>query len=297
MEWDAGLLDLFGVPAALLPGRARLRRVRPATRRPRWPGFEAPVAAMLGDQPAALYGQGCTSPRMAALTLGTGAFVWLNAGPDRPDPPEGVLATVAWQTAREGRTYALEAFGANAGNALGVLRGSGLVGGRLARRGRPTGAGRTRRRARAGRPGDAALARRRPDHGGRRDAARTTADDLAAAWLAGVAHQITDALEAQEASGGIDVLRVGGGLAADRALLQAVADLSGLVLEVARRPRGDGPRDRHAGGHVRRRARRRCGRARGRPPGRAGARRRRPGARAGPLARRPRGARAASGPG
>jgi glycerol kinase len=229
--WDEGLLDLFGVPAALLPqvrdsdGSGLVTSADAA-------GFEAPVAAMLGDQQSALYGQGCTAPRMAALTLGTGAFVWMNAGGARPEPPDGVLATVAWQTGREGRTYALEAFGANAGNALGVLRASGLV--------------------------DANWRTRAPDwrlphpivvpapaglgtphwHGADRitvvgATSATTADDLAAAWAAGVAHQVADALAAQEAAGGIDVLRVGGGLAADRALLQAIADLSGRVLEVA----------------------------------------------------------------
>ena len=41
-------------------------------------------------------------------------------------------------------------------------------------------------------------------------------------------------MDALEAQGGIDVLRVGGGLAADPVLLQTVADLSGLALEVAR---------------------------------------------------------------
>jgi glycerol kinase len=228
MAWDGGLLDLFGVPAAMLPavcdsdgsGLATAAAVA---------GFEAPVAAMLGDQPAALYGQGCTSPRMTALTLGTGAFVWLNAGAERPDPPEGVLATVAWQTAREGRTYAQEAFCANAGNALGVLRASGLVS--------------TDWRSRAPDwtaphpivvPAPAGLGTPRW-HGADRvtvvgASSATTASDLAAAWLAGVAHQIADALEAQ---GAIDVLRVGGGLAADTVLLQAVADLSGLELEVS----------------------------------------------------------------
>ena len=232
MQWDTGLLDLFGVPAAILPvvrdsDASGLRTSAQGM------GFEAPIAAMLGDQPAALYGQGCTSPRMAALTLGTGAFVWLNAGSARPDPPDGVLATVAWQTAREGPTYALEAFCANAGNALGVLRGSGLVaadwGSQAPEWGRPHP---------VVVPAPAGLGT--PHwHGADRvtvvgASSATTAADLAAAWLAGVAHQIADALEAQAASGGIDVLRVGGGLAADRVLLQAVADLSGLALEVAR---------------------------------------------------------------
>ncbi len=232
MEWDTGLLDLFGVPAAILPV-VRDSDASGLRTSVQGMGFEAPIAAMLGDQPAALYGQGCTTPRMAALTLGTGAFVWLNAGSARPDPPAGVLATVAWQTAREGPTYALEAFCANAGNALGVLRGSGLVAADWASQAPEWG-----RPHPVIVPAPAGLGT--PHwHGADRvtvvgASSATTAADLAAAWLAGVAHQIADALEAQAASGGIDVLRVGGGLAADRVLLQAVADLSGLALEVAR---------------------------------------------------------------
>jgi glycerol kinase len=61
----------------------------------------------------------------------------------------------------------------------------------------------------------------------------TTAVDLAVAGVAGVAHQIVDALEAVDARNSADVLRVGGGLSAHEGLLQAVADLSGLTLEVA----------------------------------------------------------------
>ena len=231
MEWDAGLLDLFGVPAALLPA-VRDSDAPALVSAAATVGFEAPIAAMLGDQPAALYGQGCTSPRMAALTLGTGAFVWLNAGPGRPAPPEGVLATVAWQTAREGRTYALEAFCANAGNALGVLRGTGLVAPDW--RGDPPDWERPHPIVV---PAPAGLGTPHWHDADRvtvvEASSATTAPDLAAAWLAGVAHQITDALEAVDAARSADVLRVGGGLAADRALLQAVADLSGLTLEVS----------------------------------------------------------------
>ena len=228
LEWDEGLLDLFGVPAAVLPeirpsdGSALVTDGGPA-------GFAAPIAAMLGDQPAALYGQGCTEPGMAALTLGTGAFLWLNAGAERPRPPAGVLATAAWQRAGAGVTYALEAFCANAGNALGMLGDMGLA---------PAGS--------SAAPPDWAgphpIVVPAPSglgtprwHGEDRitvlDASSaTTRGDLAAAWLAGVAHQIADALEA---AGGTGVIRVGGGLAAHDGLLQAVADLSGRSLEVA----------------------------------------------------------------
>jgi glycerol kinase len=231
LAWHSRLCRLFGIPTALLPeirpsDGSNLRCAGSVT------GFEAPLASMLGDQPAALYGQGCTAPRMAALTLGTGAFLWLNAGSSRPAAPPGVLATAAWDTVRGGRTYALEAFGANAGNAIGVLRELGLL---------------------PAAPLEAAPDWERPHpivvaapaglgtpHWYPADritmveaSSATGRDQIAGAALAGIAHQIVDALEAQDAAGSIDTVRVGGGLAADGALLQAVADLSGIELEVS----------------------------------------------------------------
>ena len=195
-------------------------------------GFDAPIAAMLGDQPAALYGQGCTTFGATALTLGTGAFVWQNAGPGRPDPPAGVLATVAWVSAGEGRTYALEAFCANAGNALAVLRRVGLTpeGDTAAvpdwARARPVVV-----------PAPSGLA---TPHWHPADritvlgmSSATTPAALASAALAGVAHQIVDALEALDAQRSGETVRVGGGLAASEPFLQTVADLSGVRFEVA----------------------------------------------------------------
>ncbi|MGH3033345.1 MAG: FGGY family carbohydrate kinase [Gaiellaceae bacterium] len=233
LRWDGGLLDLFGVPAALLP------KIRPSDE----PGvhtsgavigFEAPLAAMLGDQPAALYGQGCTSPRMATLTLGTGAFLWLNVGGKRPEPPSGVLATAAWEKRASGPTYALEAFCANAGNALDLFPALSFA---------AAGASRAPDWSRPHPmvvPAPAGLGTPRW-HGADRitvlgASSSTTSADLAAAALAGVAHQIADALEAVDADRSADVLRVGGGLSAHAGLLQAVADLSGLALEVAADP-------------------------------------------------------------
>ena len=229
LRWDARLLDLFEVPGALLP---EIRQSdNPGVRAAK---LDAPVAAMLGDQPAALYGQGCTSPRMATLTLGTGAFLWLNVGAEPPKPPDGVLATAAWTRRDAGSTYALEAFCANAGNALGLLPSLGFA---------PDGAARAPEWTRPHPvvvPAPAGLGT--PHwHGADRitvlgASGATTAADLAAAALAGVAHQIADALEAVDARRSADVLRVGGGLSAHEGLLQAVADLSGLTLEVAAEP-------------------------------------------------------------
>ena len=233
LRWDAGLLDLFGVPAELLPEIRRSDDTGLQTSGTVL-GFEAPLAALLGDQPAALYGQACTSPRSAALTLGTGAFVWLNVGSRRPQPPHGVLATAAWDRRDAGKTYALEAFCSNAGNALGMLSALGFA---------PVVADRALDWSRPHPVVVSAPAGLGTPHWHSADRvtvleanSSTTASDLAMAGVAGVAHQIVDALEAVDARNSADVLRVGGGLSAHEGLVQAVADLSGLTLEVAAEP-------------------------------------------------------------
>jgi glycerol kinase len=107
-EWDAELLDLFGVPERSLP------RVVPScgelarTRADALHGHEVPIAGVAGDQQAALFGQRCFEPGLGKNTYGTGSFVLLNAGTSKPEPGEGLLATVGWQIGRS-TTYALEA--------------------------------------------------------------------------------------------------------------------------------------------------------------------------------------------
>ena len=72
-------------------------------------GHAVPVAGVAGDQQAALFGQACVDPGMGKNTYGTGSFVLLNTGFSPPEPPPGLLATVAWSDRRLDGTYALEA--------------------------------------------------------------------------------------------------------------------------------------------------------------------------------------------
>ncbi|MCF6328299.1 MAG: glycerol kinase GlpK, partial [Henriciella sp.] len=77
--WDADLLNLFNVPASLLPdvmpSAASFGETDPALF-----GRTIPICAMAGDQQAAAYGQGCTKPGMVKVTYGTGCFVLMNTG-------------------------------------------------------------------------------------------------------------------------------------------------------------------------------------------------------------------------
>ena len=107
-DWDGELLDLFGIPERSLPrvqaNAGRLGETRPEALH----GHAAPLAGVAGDQQAALFGQACVDPGMGKNTYGTGSFALLNSGFTAPDPPRGLLATVAWRIG-ESSTYALEA--------------------------------------------------------------------------------------------------------------------------------------------------------------------------------------------
>jgi glycerol kinase len=125
-DWDADLLEIFGVPRALLPtivssagivGEAAADHI----------GFPLPIAGLAGDQQSALFGQGCCEPGLAKNTYGTGAFLLVYEGDRLPQPQAGVLATAACGPFGE-PAYALEGSVFVAGAAVQWLRdGLGLI--------------------------------------------------------------------------------------------------------------------------------------------------------------------------
>lgn len=197
-----------------------------------------PVAAIAGDQQAALFGQGCFDRGQAKISYGTGSFVLVNTGHAPAPSRHGLLATIAWRI-DDSNHYALEGGAFVAGALVGWLRdGLGLV---------------------AHAADIEALARSVPDSGGvtivpahaglgaphwRPDARGmihglslgTTSGHLARAALEGIAHSQCDILEAMAADLGAPLrdLRVDGGAAANDLLMQIQSDLSGLSLQ---RPR------------------------------------------------------------
>jgi glycerol kinase len=90
-------------------------------------GDEIPILGVAGDQQAALFGQGCWLRGEGKSTYGTGAFLLLNAGAERPRADAGLLTTIGCDAA--GRpAYALEASIFIAGAAVQWLRdGLGLI--------------------------------------------------------------------------------------------------------------------------------------------------------------------------
>ncbi len=105
-EWDKALLELFDIPAQLLPTVKSCSEVFGEVAKEKF-GFAAPIAGVAGDQHAALFGQLCLEPGMIKNTYGTGCFLMLNTGKDPILSHKKLVTTIAWKLGKE-TTYALE---------------------------------------------------------------------------------------------------------------------------------------------------------------------------------------------
>ena len=236
-EWDAELLELFGIPPALLPLVVDTDAIDAVA--DLGDAGRVPVRAAAGDQQASLFGLRCWSPGEAKVTLGTGAFVLAQAGDAPPRPPAGVLASCAWRRA-SATSCALEGFVPTAGAALDWFARIGAL---------P-----------AGPELDALLgAAAWDEHGavcvpalqgsgtpawdaGAQGAVLglrlgTTRADLARAVVDGVLHQVADAVDAVGEAVALETLWADGGLSRSDRIVQRLADLTGV--SVRRTARSD----------------------------------------------------------
>jgi glycerol kinase len=197
-------------------------------------GANLPLAAIAGDQQAALFGQGCFAPGEAKATYGTGTFVLVNLG-DLADPAtDGLLKTAAAVAPGAAAQFAAEGSVLVGGAAVQWLRdGLGVI---------------------EAAPESERLAEEVGSTGGvyfvpaltglgspQWDAAArglicgltrgTTRAHLVRAALEAIAHQVADVLEILPVD--VEVLRVDGGATANRFLMQFQSDLIGRPVEVA----------------------------------------------------------------
>jgi glycerol kinase len=119
LDWDPDLLEAMKVPPAMLPEIVpSIGRLGVGT----GPLSGVPISGILGDQQAALFGQGCHSTGDVKNTYGTGCFLLMNTGTERVPSSNGLLTTVACQVEGELPTYALEGSVAMAGATVQWLR-------------------------------------------------------------------------------------------------------------------------------------------------------------------------------
>jgi len=123
--WDDALCALFEIPPRMLPEVASTGGPFGAASATVL-GTAIPIRSLVGDQQAALFGQGCYGRGNAKATIGTGLFLVCNAGNQIP-VSEDLLSTVAWR--RDSTThYALEGSAFVAGSAVQWLRdGLGIL--------------------------------------------------------------------------------------------------------------------------------------------------------------------------
>jgi glycerol kinase len=234
-EWDAELLEIFGVPQAMLPKIVSSSEVV-GTAAAECLGCEIPIAGIAGDQQAALFGQACVSPGMGKNTYGTGCFVLLNAGLGAPDPQPGLLTTIA-SCIGGADTYALEASIFVTGAAVQWLR-DGLRVIDSAAETEPLAAALDGNDGVYFVPALTGLGSPHWDPHARGTIVGLTLGSgrghLARATLEAIAYQTVDAVRAMEAGSGqaLSELRADGGASANAWLMQFQADVLGVPVVV-----------------------------------------------------------------
>ena len=121
--WDEELCEKLEIPMSMLP------EVKPSSciygYLDKISGIEelagCPIAGAIGDQPGALFGQGCFEKGQAKNTYGTGCFLLMNTGEECIDSKSNLLSGIAWGL--DGKViYDLEGSAFNAGSVIKWLR-------------------------------------------------------------------------------------------------------------------------------------------------------------------------------
>lgn len=119
--WDQELLERFNIPESLLARVYPNTTIYGYTSGYLFEEHQIPIAAMIGDQQAGLFGQLAFEPGMVKTTYGTGAFMMMNTGNRPVVSDHQLLTTLAYQIGDQA-VYALEGSIFVAGSAVQWLR-------------------------------------------------------------------------------------------------------------------------------------------------------------------------------
>ena len=234
LQWDREILDLIGIPEAMLP------KVQPSSciygeADASFFGGAIPIGGAAGDQQSALFGQTCFSPGEAKNTYGTGCFLLMNTGEKPVFSENGLLTTIAW--GRGGKVeYALEGSIFVAGAAIQWLRDemrlidSAADSEYMAQKEKDTNGCYVV-------PAFTGLGAPHWDQYARGTIVGITRGvnkyHIIRATLESLAYQVNDVVRAMEADAELTLqsLKVDGGASANNFLMQAQADLSGAPVE------------------------------------------------------------------
>jgi glycerol kinase len=229
--WDPAMLAMLGVYPAMLPAPVASRGPIAEAAAGVFGDRAVPIGAIIGDQQAALFGQGAVRLGEAKVTYGTGAFLLMHTGSERIVSRNRMLSTAALGPKGED-AYALEGSVFIAGAAVQWLRDEiGLFAKSsdtlaMARRS-------SERDAPYVVPAFVGLGAPYWDSGARGAifglSRGTKRADLVRATLDSIAYQVHDVLVAMERDSGqrIPELKVDGGACANDYLMQFQADILG----------------------------------------------------------------------
>lgn len=236
--WSAERLAYFGIEESLLPRVVDSAGVVGyATALPGGP----PIAALVGDQQASLIGQACVRPGTAKLTLGTGGMLDLVTEAAAPTEicrnAAGTYAVPTWQL--DGRlTWGVEGIMLSAGTNVEWLRDDlRIIESSAESHDVALGCADTGGVVYV--PALLGLGTPAWDYGARGTllglTRGTERSHIVRAVLEGVAHRCADMVEAARVDTGItiDVIRLDGGMSQNPTLVQAVADATGVAIEVS----------------------------------------------------------------
>ena len=122
--WDGFLCEKFAIPMSLLPEVVPSSKIYGEVAKDVF-GLSmlagVPISGAIGDQPAALFGQGCFKAGQAKNTYGTGCFLLMNTGEKRTISYNNLVTGIAWGVGDE-VIYAIEGSAFNAGSVIKWLR-------------------------------------------------------------------------------------------------------------------------------------------------------------------------------
>ena len=107
LDWDQELLDIFDIPRSMLPEIKDTSGLFGYIDPRHFFNHTCPIAALVGDQQSALFGENCFNRSDVKNTYGTGGFILVNTGNEPIISNNGLLSTVAWKIGDE-VSYALE---------------------------------------------------------------------------------------------------------------------------------------------------------------------------------------------
>jgi len=120
LNWDPEILEIFEIPRKMMPEIKSSSGFFGTVTDPILKGV--PVAGVLGDQQAALFGQTCFDVGEAKNTYGTGCFMLLNTGNQIIPSESGLLTTLGYKIGNHPAVYCLEGSIAIAGSLVQWIR-------------------------------------------------------------------------------------------------------------------------------------------------------------------------------